>query len=812
MVSATKFVVAGAIVALFGGFLLSGVLTQPSDEKLPTAAAAASGSQEVVPSARPTKAPVQSLNSDLLPGVDLLTVEVAPGVFQVRSDGTHDLVDVDDVAVTPEGDVFVARNLVDPESTHLDWGPVYDNEVLRLGQPDPVLQARDANEWSLHLAEDGAPVVFAIANPLLLGFAENEIGPEEIEWLRTDVAPIEPIAGPESQASVFRDGRWTPHRFFEPQPETDGSCGAYEEPANRLVVGDECWTNRHEDGIWKLGYDWEDERGIVPATAFGASKDQTVSRLVAAADGTGWASVSGPGGWDDAEFAGLARYDGSTWSFIPYVAATDPGGAGGDGPAIRGGHPKILTVAPDGTPWVGFVSGGSNLTVASWDGDRWRNHGSVRTSSEGDDDQTRFRPDGSVLFLDGVAAFDGFELRSTGLASGTLVFDQRGNAWKVSGNGLYVMTPDAFAAATESSDAEYPATTTDALDLLPGVDLVTEEVEPGVVQVMSDGIRDLSAIGPPAVQSHSEKDGFAIAPDGAVWLHPGGDDTRTLIKLGDPGSFPALSEVWPEMRFGADGVLWGDDRKALHRLGDAGWSEVAGAGWLWDVDADGTLWSALGDANVGRLDASGWQEYPIDLDAFDDEFRQLLKDYGEPRELPRPRLDDLAVDANGDVWAALAVTDERFGAMVLLRHDGETWSLVDPLGLGGYRSVGLLDVGTDGTLWVYLETGDEAELPYLARLADDRWTVFSEEDGVVDLWDKDEAHGLLRVGHDGAVWMQPQGEAGYQGVRVFDGKTWRHYLDDRDVIEIEFAPDGRAWVVTFDQLYVITPEAVAATE
>ena len=35
MFSATKFVVAGAIVALFGGFLLAGVLTQPSDETVP---------------------------------------------------------------------------------------------------------------------------------------------------------------------------------------------------------------------------------------------------------------------------------------------------------------------------------------------------------------------------------------------------------------------------------------------------------------------------------------------------------------------------------------------------------------------------------------------------------------------------------------------------------------------------------------------------------------------------------------------------------------------------------------------------------
>jgi len=50
MFNATKFVIAGVIVALFGGFLLSGVLTQPSDESVPAAEASASGENaEAVP-------------------------------------------------------------------------------------------------------------------------------------------------------------------------------------------------------------------------------------------------------------------------------------------------------------------------------------------------------------------------------------------------------------------------------------------------------------------------------------------------------------------------------------------------------------------------------------------------------------------------------------------------------------------------------------------------------------------------------------------------------------------------------------------
>jgi DNA-binding beta-propeller fold protein YncE len=49
MFSATKFVVAGVIVALFGGFLLTGVLTQPSDESVPAVGASASAPLEASP-------------------------------------------------------------------------------------------------------------------------------------------------------------------------------------------------------------------------------------------------------------------------------------------------------------------------------------------------------------------------------------------------------------------------------------------------------------------------------------------------------------------------------------------------------------------------------------------------------------------------------------------------------------------------------------------------------------------------------------------------------------------------------------------
>ena len=69
MFSATKFVVAGVIVALFGGFLLAGVLTQPSDEMAPAAV---------------TASPSPVTTEELLSG--MVTEEVEPGVLRIRDD------------------------------------------------------------------------------------------------------------------------------------------------------------------------------------------------------------------------------------------------------------------------------------------------------------------------------------------------------------------------------------------------------------------------------------------------------------------------------------------------------------------------------------------------------------------------------------------------------------------------------------------------------------------------------------------------------------------------------------------------------
>ena len=75
----------------------------------------------------------------------------------------------------------------------------------------------------------------------------------------------------------------------------------------------------------------------------------------------------------------------------------------------------------------------------------------------------------------------------------------------------------------------------------------------------------------------------------------------------------------------------------------------------------------------------------------------------------------------------------------------------------------------------------------------------------------------IGVSTDGSVWVDAsdltEGEwAECDGVARFDGATWSQYLSGRCLFDIDFAPDGSAWVLADGddspvEVYVITPEA-----
>jgi hypothetical protein len=54
--------------------------------------------------------------------------------------------------------------------------------------------------------------------------------------------------------------------------------------------------------------------------------------------------------------------------------------------------------------------------------------------------------------------------------------------------------------------------------------------------------------------------------------------------------------------------------------------------------------------------------------------------------------------------------------------------------------------------------------------------------------------------------------APFDGIARFDGSTWQYFLSGHRVSDWDIAPDGSVWLRADHGLYVITPEAVAATE
>ena len=373
--------------------------------------------------------------------------------------------------------------------------------------------------------------------------------------------------------------------------------------------------------------------------------------------------------------------------------------------------------------------------------------------------------------------------------------------------------------STQPSDELTPAAVTEspspmtAEELLSG--MVTEEVEPGVLRVINDGVRDLSY--PLGGWGYS---GFLVdvTPDGSVWMSVD-EGHHGLFGLGEK---PAFEDPFDHLRHrvvAPDGSLWAlgiggvpDDRSDFYE--SSGIFSFDGEGWTLRattkgdphtlaVGPGGTVWVASESALL-RLEGDGSLTTMEDWsDVYDGD----------------ANLFQLAASPNGDVWLVGAPSYSLQGAELLLRFEGEGWEAIpgpegwNPGPMGRY-----LDVGADGTLWVKASaTGG------LARFDDPGWTTVTEADGV-EPWgeaswsDTD----LLEVAADGSVWLLggPTEELpppGCGGVSHYDGTKWTSFLVETCIHDFAIAPDGSVWLGADDmasplRLYVITPEAVEASE
>jgi len=375
-------------------------------------------------------------------------------------------------------------------------------------------------------------------------------------------------------------------------------------------------------------------------------------------------------------------------------------------------------------------------------------------------------------------------------------------------------------------------------ELLPGVDLVTEEVEPGVFRVVGDGLHDLS--GSVFIEYFpAQSDGRVVAGlDGSIWwLGPDG-----FFRLGEEGihSWPTdvpadvPVPIFGDYEVGPEGTMWvtsslvgSDLGVALRSFDGDSWTTrrkrpAKGTFGGVEIQQDGTVWVAERTGKHGttwrvvRLDADGWEVLPGKIERLSNLDMSVAQDGGQ------------------EVWVMAPM--QR-----LQRHDGSRWSVQQVpqsrLAPARLKNARRATVAPDGqTLWVLLRSGRE-----LARFGGSNWKVYEVPDGGAS---SSRAYGaFFEAARDGSLWFNPirPSDVACDGVANVDGDTVRYFLRDHCVYAMDIAPDGSVWLqagenqgdpsllwtsemtdapvdILLAQLsfpvhtYVITPEAVAVTE
>jgi hypothetical protein len=377
----------------------------------------------------------------------------------------------------------------------------------------------------------------------------------------------------------------------------------------------------------------------------------------------------------------------------------------------------------------------------------------------------------------------------------------------------------ASADAASSPDAS-PAVGLELNDeLVPGVSLVTKQVEPGVYQVLHDGVRSLDGPG------LASEDRSILALPGEpirIFAH----DRAFVVGDGSTGSPPAEGFGDRDTDFEVDphDDLLAGDPSGLYRLSIARPPRTAaGERWVKDRDfgdrhiraieigPDGTTWvlwcrggmrdNACHQQRLHRSGPDGWVRVDVP------DAPELAHDL---------RADNrFAIDADGGLWLAT----EGAG---LLHYDGAEWSVWDPMGRSAHQRDGFHDgqvgVGADGTLWAYFLGSEDPGQAYLVRRVGEEWEIFDQDDGVpARLNIGMGAPGILTVADDGSVWLV--GDHDGAAVWHFDGSMSETFLRGVDVGTLELTADSQIWMHVQDpdqryavQTFVMTPEAVAATD
>ena len=386
MFGALKLVVAAAIVALFGGFVLSGVLTTPVDDQRAPAA---------------VTAPPSSMTTDeLLSG--MVTDEVEPGVLRIVNDGYRDLWHPD-----MGSDPVRSPDVVAVGGSGAVWRITPDHRFFRLGEEAT---------WGFE------PDVMDTSDPDVMDMSpfHTEVGPDGRLWTVTN----------DEDLLVFDGEAWTDGGLC-----CDPWAVAFSGDGTMWALGDQglMWTRPGGEGFatsdWADVYEGEalelaasdDGAAWLPGLSF--EGDIAVPTFLHF-DGSAWQVVPAPDGafpvltfdvgpdgtvWAGADTSmphrNLARLDDAGWTVF----------TGADGVPAWGhwqqmGPPSPiaeLEVAPDGSPWLNAA--GCN-GLARFDGQTWTPYLAGSCISDFD-----IAPDGTVWAVarsqEGSAGVDTYVIR-----------------------------------------------------------------------------------------------------------------------------------------------------------------------------------------------------------------------------------------------------------------------------------------------------------------------------------------------------------------------------------------------------------------
>jgi hypothetical protein len=319
--------------------------------------------------------------------------------------------------------------------------------------------------------------------------------------------------------------------------------------------------------------------------------------------------------------------------------------------------------------------------------------------------------------------------------------------------------------------------------VLPGVALVTEEVEPGVFLVASDGIRDLSR---PTDRSDLYLDGIfsgsiVAGDDGSVWLFW----PDSFFRLGDPEThawkLPKERSSRPSglvndyLQVGPDGKAWFANGKTARRFTGKRWKEVKPSTATYEVEVlpDGSYWLLRRRADDTAMVIVSHKRERTRLPAFFYAHAIEVSDDGTP-------------------WLARRSPPR---GIAIYRYEGDAWEEVD-----APAAVAAISVGPDGTLWASLEGDDGWPSTRYGRFDGDEWTEYDESDGVPLSGGAFQAYAAFhQVGPDGSLWLTPRGDfdvTGHDcdGIGRFDGETLDRYLPGTCIYAMDIAPDGSVWL------------------